>query len=112
MTKGQARISLHGQRDVLIKLLRECKTLGDIAVILGDNGIRVSVSSLHRYMLSDMADEYKEYLWITGRGLLKSRLTQFRDSGELTKKVAVGRESHGVKISNQKDLNKFISNNR
>lgn len=112
MAKGQARISLHGKKDFLIKSLKESMTLSDMTVVLRGDGIQVSVSSLYRYMLSVLAEEYKEYLWHTGRGLLKSRRGQGLGQGESRLKVAVNKESADVKISNQKDFNKFLSNNR
>ena len=48
MAKGQARISLHGQRDVLIKLLKEYVTLSDMALVLRGVDVHVSTSSLYR----------------------------------------------------------------
>lgn len=116
MAKGQARISLHGQKDFLIKLLKESVTLSDMAEVLKGDGIQVSVSSLYRYMLSDLVEEYKEYLWHTGRGLLKSRRGQGGAQGKGQEgsriKVAISKDSADVKISNPKDFNKFFTNNR
>lgn len=116
MTKGQARISLHGQRGVLIKMLKEYVTLSDMALFLKGVGVQVSISSLYRYMLSDLSEEYKEYLWHTGRGLLKSRQGQIQSEGQgqgsSSLKAAVSREPADAKIFNQKDFNKFMSNNR
>lgn len=114
MAKGQARISLHGQRDVLIKLLKEYVTLSDMALVLRGVGVHVSTSSLYRYMLSDLSEEYKEYLWHTGRGLLKSRQGQIQSQGQGASrlKVTVSREQADAKISNQRDFNKFMSTNR
>lgn len=112
MAKGQARILLHGKKEFLIELLKESMTLSDMAVVLRRNGTQVSVSSLYRYMLSDLSEEYKEYLWHTGRGLLRSRRGQALGQGESKIKLAIGRDFADVKISNQKDFNKFMSNNR
>ena len=113
MVKGQARISLHGQRDVLIKLLKEYVTLSDMALVLRGVGVHVSISSLYRYMLSDLTEEYKEYLWHTGRGLLKSRQGQIQSQGQGASRLkATSRGQADAKIFNQKDFNKFMSNNR
>lgn len=116
MVKGQARISLHGQKDFLIKLLKESMTLSEMTEVLKGDGVQVSVSSLYRYMLSDLVEEYKEYLWHTGRGLLKSRSSQGRAQGKgqdgARVKVAISKDSAEIKISNQKDFNKFLTNNR
>jgi len=114
MAKGQARISLHGQRDVLINLLKDYVTLSDMALVLRGVGVHVSISSLYRYMLSDLTEEYKEYLWHTGRGLLRSRQGQIQSQGQgaFRRKETVSRGQVDAKIFNQKDFNKFISNNR
>lgn len=45
MVKGQARISLHGQRDVLIKLLKEYVTLSDMASVLRGAGVQAMSST-------------------------------------------------------------------
>ncbi|PKG96278.1 hypothetical protein CXF92_00310 [Pseudomonas sp. Choline-3u-10] len=114
MVKGQARISLHGHRDALVKLLKEYVTLSDMALVLRGVGVQVSISSLYRYMLSDLSEEYKEYLWHTGRGLLKSRQGQIQSRGQGASrlKATVSREPADGKIFNQKDFNKFMFNNR
>ncbi|WP_341303208.1 hypothetical protein [Pseudomonas sp. TMP25] len=112
MAKGQARIVLHGKREFLIRSLRELMTLSDITKDLARDGLQVSVSSLYRYMISDLGDDYAEYLWHTGRGLLRSRQGEFRgrvmSKARVIKTVATDRG----KISNQADLNNFFKNNK
>jgi hypothetical protein len=112
MAKGQARIVLHGRRDFLIRSLRELMTLSDMTKGLARDGLQVSVSSLYRYMISDLGDEYAEYLWHTGRGLLRSRQGMVGRVA-MSKILAVGKVStNSGKISNQADLNRFINNNK
>jgi len=101
-------------------MLKEYVTLSDMALVLEGVGVQVSISSLYRYMLSDLSEGYKEYLRHTGRGLLKSRQGQIQSEGQgqgqgqgsSSLKAAVSREPADAKIFNQKDFNKFMSNNR
>ena len=78
MAKGQARILLHGKREFLVRSLKESVTLSEINESLRKDGLKVSISSLYRYMVSDLSDDYAEYLWHTGRGLLRSRQGKVR----------------------------------
>jgi len=112
MAKGQARIVLHSRREFLIRSLRELMTLSDMKRDLERDGLQVSVSSLYRYMISDLGDDYAEYLWHTGRGLLRSRQGEFR--GRVMSKAIVGKTvaPDRGKISNQADLNNFFKNNK
>lgn len=73
MNKGSARIALHGVRDVLVEWLDEFKTLPEMIESLKTVGVYVSLSSLHRYLKSEMQGEYGRYLKITGRGLCRNR---------------------------------------
>lgn len=112
MVKGRSRIWLDTKKDTLVKCLKEYMALSDMAVFLEREGVRVSVSSLYRYMITDLPEEYREYLWHTGRGLLISRRSQAGERGESKPKAPMSRESNSSKISNPKDFNKFISKNR
>ena len=53
MVKGRARILLHTKKDTLVKCLKEYMALSDMAVFLEREGVRVSVSSLYRYMITE-----------------------------------------------------------
>lgn len=112
MAKGQARILLHRKREFLVNALREFRTLYEITVALNMDGVQVSISSLYRYIVSDLSDDYAEYLWHTGRGLLRSRQDKVRCGS--TSKTTGGSlvVANPGKISNQADLNKFLTNNK
>lgn len=112
MAKGQARILLHGKREFLVRSLKESVTLSEINESLRKDGLKVSISSLYRYMVSDLSDDYAEYLWHTGRGLLRSRQGKVRCGS--TSKTTGGSlvVANPGKISNQADLNKFLTNNK
>lgn len=112
MAKGQARIVLHGRREFLIRSLRELMTLSDMTKDLARDGLQVSVSSLYRYMISDLGDDYAEYLWHTGRGLLRSRQDKSRSSG--MRKIAVESfvNTNHAKITNPSNLKKFLTENK
>ncbi len=73
MRKGSARIALHGVRNVLVEWLEEFKTLPEMLESLKAVDVYVSVSSLHRYLKTEMQGEYGRYLKITGRGLCRNR---------------------------------------
>lgn len=73
MKKGSARIALYGVRDVLVVSLREFKTLPELMEVLQGMDVDVSLSSLHRYLKSELQEEYERYLKVTGRGLLRNR---------------------------------------
>lgn len=111
MAKGQARILLHGKREFLIKELKECSTLYEIAITLELEGVKVSISSLYRFMVSDLGDYYFEYLRYTGRGLVRNR--QANDRLRIAKKA--GSSTHSAMrpetINNPGDVNKFLKDN-
>ena len=73
---------------------------------------RVEASTKPGAIHTDLPEEYREYLWHTGRGLLISRRSQAGERGESRPKAPMSRESNSSKISNPKDFNKFISKNR
>ncbi|WP_137823852.1 hypothetical protein [Pseudomonas sp. D(2018)] len=73
MKKGSARIALYGVKDVLVVSLREFKTLPELIEVLQGMDVDVSLSSLHRYLKSELQEEYECYLKVTGRGLLRNR---------------------------------------
>ncbi len=81
MKKGSARISLYGVRDVLVVSLLEFKTLTELIEVLQGMGVDVSLSSLHRYLKSELQEEYKYYLKVTGRGLLRNRASASKQAG-------------------------------
>lgn len=64
---------MHGKREFLVEALKEFRALYEITAALEVVGVRVSISSLYRYMVSDLSEDYAEYLRCTGRGLIGSR---------------------------------------
>lgn len=72
-TKGHARIALRAKGPYLQECLRQFITLPRIVDDLGEQGIDVSVASLRKWLMEFLADDYAEYLQITGRGRKKNR---------------------------------------
>lgn len=71
--KGYARRCLHERIPLLIAALKEGLTLSDIKVLLSEEAIAVSIASIRKFLMSDLADEYRAYLKLNGRGHLKNR---------------------------------------
>lgn len=108
MSKGQARILLHGKRDFLIKALKEFSTLYEIAMTLELEGVKVSISSLYRYMVSDLGDDYFEYLRYTGRGLVRNRQAKDRPGSTKKSEPTNYAAPRPETINNPGDVNKFL----
>ena len=110
MSKGKARIALHSKRHYLVESLRDFKSLQEIRDCLVSEGVAISLSSLYRFLVNDMREEYENYLRITGRGLVRNRngLDTFTNrvisSAENLMLPVAKKES----ISNPGELNKFL----
>jgi len=110
MAKGQARIFLHSKKRFLIEALNECKTLHEIAAALALDGGKVSISSLYRYLVSDLPEDYAGYLQFTGRGLLKTR--RAKGYPEISQKSTKNEAAKRERITNPGDMNKFLKEKR
>ncbi|TYP65346.1 hypothetical protein A9A72_122474 [Stutzerimonas stutzeri] len=112
MVKGQARILLYSKQAYLVKALKDFRTLYEIAAALELDGVKVSVSSLYRYMVNDLGEYYAEYLRCTGRGLVSSRRAngnpEFARKYKPTSYAVAKRE----RITNPSDMNKFLREKR
>ncbi|MBK61335.1 MAG: hypothetical protein CML01_21485 [Pseudomonas sp.] len=104
MAKGGARILLHGKKSYLIESLKKFKALHEIAAALELAGVKVSISSLYRFMVSDLSEEYAEYLHYTGRGLVSSRYAKAGAKPKPASDLAAKRE----RITNPSDMKKFL----
>ncbi len=112
MSKGKARIALHSKRNYLVESLRGFKSLQEIRDCLVSEGVAISLSSLYRFLVNDMREEYENYLRVTGRGLVRNRggldtvANRMVSSAESLMLPVVKKES----ISNPGELNKFLKN--
>jgi len=108
MKKGMARIALHEWREVIFQSLREYRTLSELKVVLEGFGVFVSLSSIHRFLLSDLSDEYRCYLKITGRGLVRNReAASLKVKGRDASVVASGAGLQRA-INSPRDLSDFL----
>lgn len=109
MKKGSARIALHGVRDVLVEWLEEFKTLPEMIESLKAVDVSVSLSSLHRYLKSEIQGEYGRYLKITGRGLCRNRGADVSVEG-IRPATSLGRPEKTLanKLGNPSELHDFI----
>lgn len=112
MAKGRARILLNGKQEYLVEALKNFKALYEIAAALELEGVKVSISSLYRFMVSDLSEDYAEYLRCTGRGLVSSRSAKassgFPHKFKPLSEVVGKRE----RITNPSDMNKFLRDKR
>lgn len=112
MSKGKARIALYSKRNYLVESLRDFKSLQEIRDCLVSEGVAISLSSLYRFLVNDMREEYENYLRVTGRGLVRNRggldtvANRMVNSAESLMLPVVKKGS----ISNPGELNKFLKN--
>ena len=110
MSKGKARIALHSKRNYLVESLRDFKSLQEIRDCLVSEGVAISLSSLYRFLVNDMREEYENYLRVTGRGLIRNR-SGLEEAAKQAASFSVGvmlPVAKKVAISNAGELNKFI----
>ncbi len=112
MSKGKARIALHSRRDFLSESLMAYKTLQEIRDCLANDGVTISLSSLYRFLVNDMKEEYEIYLRIAGRGLIRNRSgLDATVQRELSRVEGVGLPvARKESISNPVELYKFFKN--
>lgn len=112
MSKGKARIALHSKRHYLVESLRGFKSLQEIRDCLVSEGVAISLSSLYRFLVSDMREEYESYLRITGRGLVRNRsgLDTFANRMISSTENLMLPMARKESISNPGELNKFLKN--
>jgi len=112
MKKGMARILLHSKQEYLVEALKDFKALHEIAAALELEGVKVSISSLYRFLVSDLSEDYAEYLRCTGRGLVRSRSAKV-GSGSLHKSIPASEAvAKRERITNPSDMNKFLREKR
>lgn len=112
MVKGQARILLHGKREFLVEALKEFRALYEITAALEVAGVGVSISSLYRYMVSDLSEEYAEYLRCTGRGLISSRCAKVKSESAQKSKPSIYAVARPGQITNAGGVSKFLKDKR
>lgn len=108
MTKGCARILLHGKQEFLVKSLKEFRTLYEITVALEVEGVKISTSSLYRYLVSDLNEVYLEYLRYTGRGLIGTRQNKGVNGAAQNNNPNLSLARKSEAITNAGDVSKFL----
>lgn len=111
--KGKVRLNLRRQSRFLREALRQGVTLASIQAVLHREGIITSVSSLRRYLLSEMAEEYSAYLQLTSRGFISNRSPFKSTDSSQFKKADQLREANtaSTEISTPAEIREFLQNN-